>query len=184
MHEKVPEDVPSFEAQKPDRGFCFRELASDKLLHHHVQGQCCVCCSFSTPTPLLRRRLQQRPDVTIINEEDREVLIAEEVAFVPFDAFIDISYDQKKFEKYIELFCREITALGLSLPSNCHRDRQPRHCPQASCSWPATSLESPATTLRSGFARYLSVSAVLGSHAVWQRRCSDLQRKPATSLTV
>ena len=111
-----------------------------------------------------------RPDITIINEEDREVLLAE--IAVPFDAFIDICYS-KKFEKDIEL-CHEITTLGYHcrvivivigslgtvhgrVVSGLHLLGIPRYASR----W---------------LARYLSISSILGSLAVWQRRCSDARR--------
>ena len=49
-----------------------------------------------------------RPDLTIIDEENRDVLLTQ--INVPFDAHIDICYE-KKFLKYIHL-CREISSLG------------------------------------------------------------------------
>ena len=114
-----------------------------------------------------------RPDLTVINEEERKVFLVE--IAVPFDAHIDTCYE-KKIEKYIQL-CHDITALGyrcwvisivIGSLGTVHRrvvsGLQLLGCPRYSSKW---------------LARYLSISAALGSFQVWQRRCGDLRTQTA-----
>jgi len=65
-----------------------------------------------------------RPDITIIDEENRDVLLAE--IAVPFDAHIDICY-KKKFLKYNTPVPRNFIP-RLPMPGHRRCDRQPRHC--------------------------------------------------------
>jgi len=110
-----------------------------------------------------------RPDITIIDEENRDVLLTE--IAVPFDSHIDQCYEQK-FLKYLNL-CQEISSLGyrcrvivvvIGSLGTVHRRVVPglhmMGVPRYSSKW---------------LARYLSTSAALGSFIAWQRRCSDMK---------
>jgi hypothetical protein len=110
-----------------------------------------------------------RPDISIINHTNREVILVE--VAVPFDAFIDICYSTK-FDKYLPL-CLEINSLGYACRTvvviigslgNVHMKVVPGlrilGMPSYSAKW---------------LAKYLSVSAMIGSSRVWQKRCGDLR---------
>ena len=115
------------------------------------------------------RTTATRPDITIINQSSREVFLVE--IAVPFDAFIDVCY-ASKFDKYLPL-CLEINAFGYACRTlvliigslgNVHRRV-------------VSGLKLAGMCNRSArwLAKYLSVSVMIGSSRVWQKRCSDLQ---------
>ena len=109
-----------------------------------------------------------RPDIAVIDYDSREALLVE--VAVPFDAFIDLSYSAK-FDKYLPL-CMEIGSFGFSCRivvlifgslGNVHRRVLPG----------LRLIGVPACSAR-WLAKYLSISAIIGSFRVWQKRCADL----------
>eukprot|EP00745_Piridium_sociabile_P024546 TRINITY_DN38897_c0_g1_i6.p1 TRINITY_DN38897_c0_g1~~TRINITY_DN38897_c0_g1_i6.p1 ORF type:complete len:597 (-),score=89.74 TRINITY_DN38897_c0_g1_i6:48-1838(-) len=110
-----------------------------------------------------------RPDITVIDRENHEVTLVE--VAVPFDSHIDSCFSGK-FQKYMPLclqindlgyYCKIIVIIVGSL-GTVHKKVVPGlrllGLPRQSTKW---------------LAKYLSVSAALGSFRTWQRRCRDLE---------
>ncbi|XP_077984864.1 uncharacterized protein LOC144439452 [Glandiceps talaboti] len=109
-----------------------------------------------------------RPDITIIDTTSHEVFLVE--VSVPFDGHIDRCYTEK-FDKYIPLsfeinnlgfFCRIVVIVIGSLGSVHKRVI------------PGFKLIGIPHQTKKWLARYLSVSAAIGSFRTWQRRCKDM----------
>ena len=106
-----------------------------------------------------------RPDLVLIDREEQRATIVE--IAVPFDAHIDICY-KSKFEKYFPLsqelnnlgFKAEIIVLIIGSLGTVHfrflSGLKKMNIPKA---------ESKH------LARYLSISAIIGSYRVWKQRC-------------
>ena len=106
-----------------------------------------------------------RPDITVIDRESMCVQIVE--IAVPFDAFAKVCY-QNKFDKYIDL-SNEIGALGytthivvLVVDSLGHVHKRFRSGLRK------VNLPNYETKF---LANFCSVSAIIGSHRIWEIRC-------------
>ena len=106
-----------------------------------------------------------RPDIVVIDDENKSVIISE--ISIPFDAFMGDCF-QTKFDKYFPL-CNEINELGyyteivvLVLGSLGHV-----HNKFASGLIKNNISKSEAKFLT----RYCSVSAIMGSYFSWKQRC-------------
>lgn len=111
----------------------------------------------------------RRPDITVIDHTVRQVFIVE--VAVPFDAFVNRCYTAK-FDKYMPL-CMEISAFGYA----CRTVVLVVGSLGGIHNRVVTGLKilgMNASTAK-WLAGYLSVGAIIGSHRVWQKRCSDLQ---------
>ena len=106
-----------------------------------------------------------RPDILVIDNEKMEAKIIE--IAVPFDAFLDLAF-KKKFEKYVPL-CTEINALGfyteiivliIGSLGSVHLKFE-------------TGLRklNISKTESKFLSKYCSISAIIGSHYVWKKRC-------------
>jgi hypothetical protein len=110
-----------------------------------------------------------RPDITIIHTNKREAFLVEFA--VPFDAFNDRCHAEK-FAKYMPL-CIEINSLGyfcrvvvvvIGSLGTVHKKVVP-----------GFQLLGISRSTSKWLAKYLSVSAAIGSHRVWQLRCNDMK---------
>ena len=134
-------------------------LLKDTVLRPHVFIDEQIDTTFVTT--------HTRPDITIIDETNKCVTLVE--FSMPFDAFIDQCY-QSKFDKYLPL-CTELHDLGyrseiivliIGSLGNVH-------------SRFISGLAKLRISRTEGkfLARYLSISAMIGSFQVWKARCRN-----------
>ena len=139
--------------------FCNVTIMKDKILKP------CHFDQSSTDSFVSR---ECRPDIVMIDNENRKVFIIE--VSVPFDAHMNLTY-RHKFDKYIPLslevnnygYHTQVIVLIVGSLGNVHS--------RFKSGLKIIGLPKYETNF---LANYCSISAILGSRNVWNRRCRDV----------